>query len=63
MDSWVIFFPMKFPAMLFPARSSGIGDPSAVGSNVGFRVASVPESTSILLTMLASGVILIRRKR
>jgi formylglycine-generating enzyme required for sulfatase activity len=31
--------------------------------NVGFRVASVPEPTSLLLTMLASGVMLIRRKR
>ncbi len=30
---------------------------------VGFRVASVPEPTSILLTMLAGGVMLIRRKR
>jgi len=29
----------------------------------GFRVASVPEPTSIVLTLLASGVMLIRRKR
>ena len=29
----------------------------------GFRVASVPEPTSLLLTMLAGGVMLIRRKR
>jgi formylglycine-generating enzyme required for sulfatase activity len=32
-------------------------------NNVGFRVASVPEPTSLLLTMLAGGMILIRRKR
>ena len=39
--------------------------PPSAGSNidVGFRVASVPEPTSLLLTMLASGVMLIRRKR
>jgi sulfatase modifying factor 1 len=38
-------------------------DPPDEGSIVGFRVASVPEPTSLLLTMLASGVMLIRRKR
>ncbi|MBJ7285986.1 MAG: PEP-CTERM sorting domain-containing protein, partial [Akkermansiaceae bacterium] len=32
-------------------------------SLLGFRVASVPEPTSLLLTMLASGMMLIRRKR
>jgi formylglycine-generating enzyme required for sulfatase activity len=31
--------------------------------NFGFRVASVPEPTSMVLTMLASGMMLIRRKR
>jgi formylglycine-generating enzyme required for sulfatase activity len=31
--------------------------------SVGFRVASVPEPTSLLLTMLAGGVMLARRKR
>ena len=31
--------------------------------NMGFRVASVPEPTCLVLTMLASGVMLIRRKR
>ncbi len=37
--------------------------PSLDGSRVGFRVASVPEPTSLVLTMLASGVMFIRRKR
>jgi formylglycine-generating enzyme required for sulfatase activity len=32
-------------------------------NNIGFRVASVPEPTSLLLTMLAGGVMLARRKR
>jgi formylglycine-generating enzyme len=39
------------------------GDPALELSLVGFRVASVPEPTSLVLTMLASGVMLIRRKR
>ncbi len=38
-------------------------DPTNENYNVGFRVASVPEPTSLLLTMLAGGVMLIRRKR
>jgi formylglycine-generating enzyme required for sulfatase activity len=37
--------------------------PTGGSSFVGFRVASVPEPTSLLLTMLAGGVMLIRRKR
>lgn len=37
--------------------------PSYVFYNIGFRVASVPEPTSLVLTILASGVILGRRKR
>jgi len=37
--------------------------PVNLGSNIGFRLASVPEPTSILLTMLASGMLLIRRRR
>jgi formylglycine-generating enzyme required for sulfatase activity len=36
--------------------------PNELGS-IGFRVASVPEPTSLLLTMLAGGVMLARRKR
>lgn len=31
--------------------------------NTGFRLASVPEPSSLVLTMLASGVVLLRRKR
>ena len=38
-------------------------DPSGEYYSVGFRVASVPEPTCLVLTMLASGVMLIRRKR
>ena len=38
-------------------------DPSDESNAVGFRVASVPEPTSLLLTMLAGGVMLARRKR
>jgi formylglycine-generating enzyme required for sulfatase activity len=37
--------------------------PTSEASSIGFRVASVPEPTSLLLTMLAGGVMLIRRKR
>jgi formylglycine-generating enzyme required for sulfatase activity len=38
-------------------------DPTFEFSSIGFRVASVPEPTSLLLTMLAGGVMLARRKR
>jgi sulfatase modifying factor 1 len=38
-------------------------DPTGEDNNIGFRVASVPEPTSILLSMLAGGMMLIRRKR
>jgi formylglycine-generating enzyme required for sulfatase activity len=37
--------------------------PTSENSLFGFRVASVPEPTSLLLTMLAGGVMLARRKR
>jgi hypothetical protein len=38
--------------------------PSIEDSNLGFRLASaVPEPSSLVLTMLASSVILLRRKR
>ena len=37
--------------------------PTGEDYNIGFRVASVPEPTSLLLTMLAGGVMLARRKR
>jgi formylglycine-generating enzyme len=42
-------------------RDAGV--PTDESSLYGFRVASVPEPTSLLLTMLAGGVMLIRRKR
>jgi sulfatase modifying factor 1 len=45
------------------STSRGAFDPSIEYDWLGFRVASVPEPTSIVLTMLASGVMLIRRKR
>ena len=47
-------------------RASFRGSDDPTGEDfyvVGFRVASVPEPTSIVLTMLASGVMLIRCKR
>jgi formylglycine-generating enzyme required for sulfatase activity len=48
---------------LHASRRSG-NDPSGeLIDVVGFRVASVPEPTSLLLTMLAGGVMLARRKR
>jgi formylglycine-generating enzyme required for sulfatase activity len=37
--------------------------PTFEDNDLGFRVASVPEPTSLLLTMLAGGVMLARRKR
>jgi formylglycine-generating enzyme required for sulfatase activity len=37
--------------------------PSSEFFHLGFRLASVPEPSSLVLTMLASGVVLIRRKR
>ena len=39
------------------------GVPAFGLNSVGFRVASVPEPTSLVLTMLASGVMLLRRRR
>jgi formylglycine-generating enzyme required for sulfatase activity len=39
------------------------GGPTIENTSIGFRVASVPEPTSLLLTMLAGGMMLIRRKR
>jgi sulfatase modifying factor 1 len=42
-------------------RSSDL--PTIEFRNIGFRVASVPEPTSMVLTILASGMMLIRRKR
>ena len=45
------------------AHRFGLSDPTDETSVIGFRVASVPEPTSLLLTMLAGGVMLARRKR
>jgi formylglycine-generating enzyme required for sulfatase activity len=42
---------------------SASDDPTDEFDSIGFRVASVPEPTSLLLTMLAGGVMLARRKR
>lgn len=38
-------------------------DPSLDGYGLGFRLASVPETSSLVLSVLASGVVLLRRKR
>ena len=43
--------------------TSGSNAPTFEIDNVGFRVASVPEPTSMVLMMVASGVMLIRRRR
>jgi sulfatase modifying factor 1 len=45
------------------ASSRNNNVPTGELSTVGFRVASVPEPTSLVLTMLAGSVMLIRRKR
>ncbi|MCX6865220.1 MAG: SUMF1/EgtB/PvdO family nonheme iron enzyme [Verrucomicrobia bacterium] len=45
------------------SSNRGGDDPSIEGTNVGFRVASVPEPASVVLAMVASGMLLIRRKR
>ena len=37
--------------------------PSLELPQIGFRVASVPEPTSVVLSIFASGMLLIRRKR
>ena len=47
---------------LASSRRTG-SDPSNGGRNFGFRVASVPEPTTVMLTILASGVLVTRRKR
>jgi formylglycine-generating enzyme required for sulfatase activity len=38
-------------------------DPEVQGNDIGFRVASVPEPSCVVLTLLASGVLVTRRKR
>lgn len=48
---------------ILQSSDRGFNGPIIESSSVGFRVASVPEPTSFLLTMLAGGVMLARRKR
>jgi formylglycine-generating enzyme required for sulfatase activity len=45
------------------ASNRNNNDPSVEFRNVGFRVASVPEPSGLVLTVLASGMMLARRKR
>jgi len=45
------------------ASNRTYGVPTVEVNGIGFRVASVPEPTSLLLTLLAGGVMLARRKR
>ena len=40
-----------------------VADPSLEDASIGFRFASVPEPSSLVLSVLASGVVLLRRKR
>jgi sulfatase modifying factor 1 len=72
-----IFMGSSEPYLASTARSEGGIDPTTEVSNVGFRVVtgfrdessslpsvpSIPEPSAWVLTMLASGVMLIRRKR
>jgi formylglycine-generating enzyme required for sulfatase activity len=53
-----------YDSLYLSASTSTIADPTLeLINDIGFRVASVPEPTSLLLTMLAGGVMLARRKR
>lgn len=45
------------------AYTRGGATPTSESNNLGFRVASIPEPTSIFLTMFAGAMMLIRRKR
>ncbi len=45
------------------SSSGGSGGPTFEGYYIGFRVATVPEPTSLVLTMLAGGMMMIRRRR
>ncbi len=53
----------SFSELLLRAAFRGLILPSDEDLNVGFRVASVPEPSGLVLTMLASGMMLVRRKR
>ena len=48
---------------LMASPYSGSGGPSIEDGNIGFRVASVPEPSCMVLTILASGMLVTRRKR
>ena len=50
-------------SLLLPASFRNGGGPTSESSDVGFRVASVPEPTCLVLTMLAGSWMLSRRKR
>jgi sulfatase modifying factor 1 len=51
-------------ASIMSSLHSYYDDPTRQDSSIGFRIASaVPEPTSLVLTLLTSGVLLIRRKR
>ena len=54
-----------FNQSLFPLRSStrSLGDPTGEFSNVGFRVASVPEPSTEVLVVAACGLMWVLRKR
>ena len=45
------------------ARSRNGDDPSFENSNVGFRIASVPEPSCVVLAIFGSGMLVTRRKR
>ena len=45
------------------SSSRGYDDPSDEYDSLGFRVASVPEPSCLVLTILASGVLVTHRKR
>lgn len=55
--SWV------FPQFVLGSPFLGNGDPTVENADIGFRVASVPEPTSLFLALYSSSVILFRRKR
>ena len=59
--AWNNINTSEYPNLASMSGSSG--GPLFEAYYVGFRVATVPEPTSLVLTMLASGVMLIRRKR
>jgi hypothetical protein len=53
----------NFDFTSLPASNRGGGTPTNEFSPVGFRVASVPEPSALLLVSIAAGVLLTRRRR